>query len=55
MEKAAITTEDSVTLSEVDELIGELEAQFGEQRMLPKAAYPDVMTKFCTTVMSCAC
>ncbi|MEU4623461.1 hypothetical protein AB0G04_26245 [Actinoplanes sp. NPDC023801] len=54
MEKVEITTESSVTLSEVDELIGQLEAQFGDERMLPKAAYPPP-TNHCTEVFSCAC
>ncbi|GAB2931915.1 hypothetical protein GCM10027280_19520 [Micromonospora polyrhachis] len=51
MEKIEITTQPALS---VDELIAELETQFGDVQMLPKAAYPPP-TNGCTNVSSCAC
>ncbi|MBB4957047.1 hypothetical protein [Micromonospora polyrhachis] len=46
----------ATTPDDVDALIAELEAQFGDVQMLPQAAYPCVScTQGCTHVASCAC
>ena len=47
--------DDPTTMAEVDALITELEAQFGEERMMPEAKYPPPTNAGCTVVASCAC
>jgi hypothetical protein len=54
MEKISNPSE-LVRVDEVDALIDELEAQFGEQHMLPEAAYPPPTGTGCTSVYTCAC